>query len=102
MEPYQIDFVNRVAETTASSISSVKVNQRTKELLEKTQKATERLRSQEELMRKKQLDMGTTQEELMLKVDDMKERLYKAEFERNELKEENEILQNVLLNLSKY
>lgn len=100
-EDYQIKFVERVAETTASTISTVKVNQRTKHLLEQAQKATEKMRTHDEELRHNQVEMSMAQKELKAMIEEMQTKLHDTEFDRNQLKEENEILQNVLLKTSK-
>lgn len=100
-QEHQISFVEKVAETTASTISTVKVNQRTKHLLSQAQKATERMRAHDEELRHKQIEMSLAQKEMKAVIEEMQVKLHDANFDRTELKEENEILQNVLLKTSK-
>jgi PAS domain S-box-containing protein len=64
LQDYQVSFVEKLGESIASTISTVKVNERTKKLLHESQKQAEQLRQQEEEMRKNMREMQATQEEM--------------------------------------
>ncbi|HEX7016162.1 MAG TPA: GAF domain-containing protein [Cyclobacteriaceae bacterium] len=65
-----IRFVERLGETIASTVATVRAAQRNRELLEEARQATEMMRSQEEEMRQNMEELQATQEEMARKERD--------------------------------
>ncbi len=63
-DTFEIEFLEKIAESIASSISSAKVAARTQKLLEESNEMTEQMHSQEEEMRQNMEEMQATQEEM--------------------------------------
>lgn len=63
-QPFEIEFIERLAEIIASTISRSNINKQTENLLKDSQKLTEELRIQKEEMHRHLEEMNSTQEEM--------------------------------------
>ena len=64
IEPHQIEFLEKLGETIAASITNTRINERTQSLYQNSQEQAEQLRSQEEEMRQNMEELTATQEEM--------------------------------------
>lgn len=80
LKPHEIEFVEKLGESIASTISSVRVTEKTAKLLKASQIQREELASQEEELRQNLEEMQATQEDLRRQMEenqDMKDNLSK-------------------------
>lgn len=64
IDDYQIDFLHRISESIAISISRVKISERNQMILKESQMISEQMKSQEEEMRMNMESMASTQEQI--------------------------------------
>jgi HAMP domain-containing protein len=74
MEQYEVDFLEKIAQSIASSILSVRINAKTRYLLEQSQQQAEEMLAQEEEMRQNMEELQATQEEMGRKADEQKQK----------------------------
>ncbi len=72
LQPYQIDFIEKLCENIASIVSSVKTNIRTEKLLQQSQYQADELAQHEEEMRQNLEEMQATQEEASKRQNEQK------------------------------
>lgn len=72
LDKYKIEFCERIGEIIASTISSVKMNEKTAALLQQSREQADMLAQQEEEMRQTMEEMHATQEETAKRESEMK------------------------------
>lgn len=75
--PYRLDFIDKAAEALAQGISSIRVSEDTKSLLQGSLRREQEMKNQEELMRQNMEELYVTQED-MRKVNLEMEEIFKA------------------------
>jgi GAF domain-containing protein len=90
LDNYKVEFVNKLSETLANAISSLRTSANTLKLLEQSQMLTADLREQEEEIRQNMEEMNATQEEMERKEREMNRRMKSLESELEELRSQNE------------
>jgi PAS domain S-box-containing protein len=94
-EEYEIKFMEKVAESIASTILTTKNNQKNKELLEQSKELTEQMRSQEEEIRQNMEEMQATQEEMQRKNSEIERLLQIAQEKEQQLKSKLSDIQKI-------
>lgn len=64
---FEIEYVQKLSESIASTLSTVKTNERTKKLLTDARRLNDQMRQQEEAMRQNLEELNSTQEEMQRK-----------------------------------
>jgi len=90
-KPNEIKFVEDLAETIASTLSTAKINAKTAELFEKSKEQSEVLLAQEEEMRQNLEELQSTQEEASRREKMLNQELQKALAELEDLKSKHNI-----------
>jgi PAS domain S-box-containing protein len=105
-EEYEIELIEKLAETIASTISTVRVNESTKLLLEQNLQQAEEMKAQEEELHQNMEELEATQEEMRRKqtilereLTQSQEQAQSLKFQEKKLTESQDTLQAIVDNI---
>ncbi len=87
-QPFEITFLEKLTESIAASIGSIRLNDRTREMLGQLQQQAEEMKSQEEEMRQNMEELSATQEEMLRKEQEYLSRIRALENTSSSIKVE--------------
>jgi len=79
IKPFEIELVEKIAESIAATLQTTRINTRTAELLEQSKNQTQAMKDQEEEMKQTIEEMQATQEDSMKREDDFLRELKEME-----------------------
>ncbi len=82
IKPHEIEFIEKIGESIASSLNSGKINETTKQLLNETQEKAEQMKAQEEELRQNMEELAATQEQMERRNKELEEIQKKFDQER--------------------
>ncbi len=80
--PHEVEFIESIGESIASSLNAGKVNETTKRLLQETQEKAEEMKAQEEELRQNMEELAATQEQMERRNKELEEIQKKFDQER--------------------
>ena len=91
-QDFEIELVEKLAESIASTISNVRVNDTTRILLERTQQQAEEMKSQEEEIRQNMEELEATQEEMRRKQGILERELEQSQKQAEALRKQEKVM----------
>lgn len=101
MKPFEIELVEKIAESIAATLQTTRINTRTAELLEQSKNQTQAMKDQEEEMKQTIEEMQATQEDSMKREDDFLRELKEMEAINRTLEQQASLQDNEIENLKR-
>ncbi len=95
-QKYEIELVEKIAESIAATLQNIKINEKTEELLAFTQRQTKEMKRQEEIMKKNIEELKRTLKEKINKEEELKDIIKKLEKNISALKIKEKNLNDLL------
>ncbi len=95
-QKYEIELVEKIAESIAATLQNIKINEKTEELLAFTQRQTKEMKRQEEIMKKNIEDLKRTLKEKLNKEEELKDVIKRLEKNISALKIKEKNLNDLL------